>query len=102
MLGMKSTEQLVDETMRSLDGIERAAANPYLYTRIEQRIRNNAGYLYQRKLMPVLVVSLVLFISLNLLSYLTVTGEMPGNAGKKQNGIEIFANEYNLSGDDGF
>jgi hypothetical protein len=97
---MKSIEQLVDETMESLEGVQRTPANPFLYTRIEQRIKNRRGFSNQTKLMPVLAIALVLFISLNVLSYLKVnTG--PASAKTSGSGIENFANEYNLSEEGG-
>jgi hypothetical protein len=92
---MNNIEQRVHETLDSLDGIRRAEANPYLYTRIEQRIRNRYEPSYPGKLMPVLAMALVLFISLNVLSYLKVdTGSTSVKA--PGNGIESFATEYYL------
>lgn len=34
----KMVEKKVDEALSSLDGIERAAGNPFLYTRLQQRL----------------------------------------------------------------
>lgn len=93
---MKKIEQLVDETLNSLDGMQRAAANPFLYTRIEQKIKGRYSMVYHRKLMPVLAVALVLFISLNVLSYFTVA-DKPATVSNTGSGIENFANEYDLS-----
>jgi hypothetical protein len=97
---MKSIEQLVNETMESLEGVQQAPANPFLYTRIEQRLKSRQEYSYQRKLMPVLAIALVLFISLNVLSYLKVNNE-PASVKNTGSGIENFANEYNLSEEGG-
>jgi hypothetical protein len=97
---MKDIEQLVDETMESLDGVQRAPANPFLHTRIVQKLKSRQGSSYQRKLMPVLAVALVLFISLNVLSYLKVNNE-PASPKSTGTGIENFANEYNLSEEGG-
>lgn len=93
---MKNVEQLVNETMKSLDGVQRAASNPFLYTRIERRLKNGHELSYQRKLMPVLAVALTLFISINVLSYFKVNDET-SSANSNTSGIESFANEYNLS-----
>jgi len=100
---MKNIEQLVNETMESLDGLQRAEANPFLYTRIMQRLKNRSGYqpAYQRKLMPVMAVALVLFISLNILSFYKVNEE-PRSDTNAGTGIENFANDYNLSESEGF
>lgn len=93
---MKHFEQLAEETLQSLDGIQRAEANPFLYTRIEQRLRNRYLPSYQKKLMPVLAIALVLFISLNVLSYFKVSND-PASATNTGSGIENFASEYNLT-----
>jgi hypothetical protein len=101
---MKNIQQLVDETLNSLDGVQRAEANPFLYTKIEQKLKNRyePSASYQRKLMPVLAVALVLFISLNVVSYFKVsTNDSNATSVKSGNEIENFANEYNLSEETG-
>ncbi len=101
---MKNIQQLVDETLESLDGVQRVEANPYLYTRIEQRLKNRNETLApdQRKLMPVLAVALVLFISLNVVSYFKVnTNDSATTSAKSTSGVDAFANEYNLSEETG-
>jgi hypothetical protein len=100
---MNNIDKLVNDTLNSLEGVQRAEANPYLYTRIEQRMKNRYQHSsYQRKLMPVLAIALVLFISLNLLSYLKVnatdTNQTSVSSGSS---IESFATEYSLSDDSG-
>jgi hypothetical protein len=96
-------EKLVEDTLVSLDGIQRAEANPFLYTRIAQKMKNRyEPATYRRKLLPALALALVLFISLNVVSYFRVntTG---ADSGYKSlgSGIENFANEYNLSEETG-
>ena len=101
---MKNIQQLVDETLNSLDAVERAEANPFLYTKIEQRLKNRyePSGSYQRKLMPVLAVALVLFISVNVVSYFKVsTTDVSSTSKSASSGIENFANEYNLSEETG-
>ena len=39
----KSIEKLVEETINSFDGAERAAAKPFLLTRINARMQNQPG-----------------------------------------------------------
>lgn len=99
---MKNIEQLADDTLNSIDGIQRATANPYLYTRIRERLQNRyQPAAYQKKLMPVLAVALVLFISLNIASYFKVNTVKATSTSNNASGIENFANEYNLSEETG-
>lgn len=101
---MKKIEQLVDETLSSLDDVQRVEANPFLYTKIEQRLKNGqvTSSIYQRKLMPVLAVALALFITLNMVSYFRLsTNDVAPASAKAASGIENFANEYNLSEETG-
>ena len=95
---MNRTEQMVNEVLESLDGVHRASANPYLYTRIIQRLHNRHETVYHGKLMPVLAVALCLFISLNVFSYFK-TGNEAGPKETPVSSIENFAREYNLSED---
>jgi len=101
---MKNIEQLVNETLNSLDGVERVEANPFLFTRIEQRLNNRyrTSASTKQRLMPVLAVALVLFISLNVFSYFKVNNDnSSATSSKSDNGIETFSNEYNLSEETG-
>jgi hypothetical protein len=100
---MKNIENMIEDTLNSLDGVQRAAANPYLYTRIEQRLKNRyEPASYQRKLMPVLAVALVLFIGLNAVSYFKMNNSnSTSGSNNSGRGIENFANEYNLSEETG-
>jgi hypothetical protein len=99
---MKNIEKLADDTLNSIDDVQRATANPYLYTRIRQRLQNRyKPSSYQKKLMPVLAVALVLFISLNIASYFRVNTNNATPTSKNGSGIENFANEYNLSEETG-
>jgi hypothetical protein len=96
-------EKLVDDTLGSLEGLQRAEANPFLYTRIAQKMKNRQEPpAYQRKLLPALAVALVLFISLNVASYFRMNTADAGSAYKSSGSdIENFANEYNLSEETG-
>jgi hypothetical protein len=100
---MNNIQKLVDDTLSSLDDTQRAEANPYLYTRIEQRLKNRyaAAPSYQKKLMPVLAIALVLFISINVVSLFKVNTTDTSASKKSASGIENFANEYNLSEETG-
>jgi hypothetical protein len=92
---MKNIDHEVTSTLSSLDGIERAAASPYFYTRLEQKLRNRQESMYYGKLMPVLAVALVLFLIINVLSLFATAGR--GSANETGGGIDGFATEYNLS-----
>jgi hypothetical protein len=92
---MKNIDHEVRSTLSSLDGIERAGAGPYFYTRLEQKLRNRQESVYYGKLMPVLAVALVLFLIINVLSLFGTAGR--GNANEAGSGLDGFATEYNLS-----
>jgi len=96
---MKHIDQKVEDTLHSLDGIQRAEIDPWFYTRVAQRLANRQQQYASglHKLMPALALVLVLFISLNAVSYFKagITTVTPAATGGSD--LENFANEYNLS-----
>lgn len=98
---MKNVDQLVEETMASLDGLEPVRANPFLYTRISQRMKDRYQQRSSGRLMPVLAAALVLFICVNLLSIAELASTASGKAQEKGSNIDGFAAEYQLQDDGG-
>jgi len=85
-------EQKVDAALNSLDGIQRAEANPYLYTRIRARMeKSQSGPAYSRMMIRLAMVLLV-FLCINVITYSTM---QPGKQ-QTQQGIEAFASDYEL------
>lgn len=66
---MKNINKEVQMTLESWDNIERYEGNPFLYTRIEQQLRNRKEKKTKMTWQPILVAVLVLF---NLFTIATV------------------------------
>lgn len=104
---MKSSQQIqnkIEETLQSLEGVQRASANPYLFTRIQARLQNSQDKRWQQIVAvisrpSVAVAGLVLILLLNgavvfnqekstAVNNVTVAG---------QSGEQTFADEYSLA-----
>ena len=93
------TSYTVADILGSIDGIQRAEPGHFLFTRIQQQIRNEqpatlpAGL---KKILVPLYASLVLFITVNLVSYLHFSQKQSSGTQVKQTPAEAFAGEYGL------
>jgi hypothetical protein len=87
-------EQLVDAAMNSLDGLQPAEANPFLYTRIEQRLKNQQQVETYGKSMFRLALVLIAFIILNVFTYDKLSSN--NNMSQSKTGAEAFASDYGL------
>lgn len=70
----KEIQEQVEQTLRSLDGLERAGANPHLYTRIRAKLdqeRTAWGWLANFLSKPMVAIGLVAVVIL--LNILTIT-----------------------------
>ena len=104
---VKSDEQMnnknpiqeeIEKTLNSLNGIQRAAANPYLFTRIKARLEGEEKSFWGRALTflsrpSVAVPAIVLTILINT----AVFFEFRSERGQVPQDEEAFASEYNLS-----
>lgn len=82
----------IDEVLNSLDGIQRAEANPFLYGKIKSRIET-AKHAVPQPMVLRLAIALAIVIMLNLLTILQFnSGEKRINAG-----VESVANEYSIN-----
>src|SRR6185436_15045402 len=94
----KHIREEVEKTLESLNGIQRAAANPYLFTRIEARLEKEERSFWSRALTfisrpSVAVPAIVLTILINTAIFFEFKSEkvqIPQDE-------ETFAREYNLS-----
>ena len=81
----------VDEILNSLDGLQRAEANPFLYGKIRNRLESREPSA-PSPLAWRLVIALAIVVVLNLFTILYFQ-KKPGT----DTGIELVANEYSIS-----
>jgi hypothetical protein len=101
MKAKKQIEQEVDKTLSSLDGMQRAEANPYLFTRIKARLEKEERSLWSLATefisRPAVAIAAI-FVAV--LINLTVFFEFrPESSETGQDDEQLFASEYNLSSD---
>lgn len=58
---MKNIDKKIEETLNSLDGVNRAEPQPFFYTRLKARMENEAGVSAYavRKLKPALLIPML-------------------------------------------
>ena len=99
MSNIKRIQEEVEKTLNSLDGVQRAVANPYLFTRIRAAVRNDEKGFWGKALTfvsrpSVAVPAVVLTILVNtaiLFEFKSDKVQTP------QDEEQAFASEYNLS-----
>lgn len=86
-----------DKALQSFDGMQRAEANPFLYTRVMQQIENKRILpAAQNKWVPALACALLIFMSVNIYTFMHFQKTDVDTSTSKR-GIEAFANEYGIS-----
>jgi hypothetical protein len=96
MKNEKNIPQKVEQTIQSMEGMHRAEANPFLYTRVMQAIENKkAKPAFEKKWVPRLAFALLIFMSVNI--YTFIHFQKPETQSTTKQGIEAFANEYGFS-----
>ena len=95
----KPIQEEVEKTLNSLDGIQRADANPYLFTRIKVRLEKEEKSFWGRTLTflsrpSVAVPAIVLTILINTVIFFEFKSE---KVQIPQDEEQAFASEYNLS-----
>ena len=95
-MSKKQIEEHVEATMNSLEGLQSAIANPFLVTRIEQRLANKYSVETYGKKMFGLAIAILLFIVLNVFSYEKIANSKSA-VNTSANGIEAFASDYGLT-----
>lgn len=96
MKNKQQLEQWVNEAMNSFDGATRATANPFLFTRIQEQLRQQnspwekvANFITK----PAFAIAMViLFLSANV--YVASQEKAEKLAKEKQNNEQLFASEY--------
>jgi hypothetical protein len=101
MKAKKHIEHEVDKTLGSLDGIQRAEANPYLFTRIKARLEKEERSLWSLATEfisrpAVAITAIFVAVLINLTVFFEFRPE-PSETGQEDE--QLFASEYNLSSD---
>jgi hypothetical protein len=81
----------IEETLNSLDGMQRAEANPFLYGKLRNRMEDVKKFV-PRQLAWRMVIALAIVAVINIASILHFTSEK-----QKGNGAELVAKEYSIS-----
>ena len=99
MKDKRNIQDQVDKTLDSLDGIQRASGNPFLFTRIQARLQmeeknfwSQAFAFISRPAIAFAGVAIVIII--NAFVLLESRSELPKNT---QDEGQVFASEYDLS-----
>lgn len=99
MMDKHHIQKEVDKTLDSLDGIERASANPFLLTRIQARLQKEEKSFFSQAFTfisrPAISVSaIVIAIMINAVVFFESRSETVQDT---QDEGQVFASEYNLS-----
>lgn len=87
-------ENKTDKTLSSIDGIERAKANPFLYGKIMSKLKaNHMEVIYTGKMVFKVAAMVVFILSLNLVS---IVHRKKISSQKVKASIEEFAKEYSI------
>src|SRR6185295_9583234 len=98
MKSKRNIQEEVERALNSLDGIQRADANPYLLTRIMARLEKDEESFWSRALTfisrpSVAVPAIILTVLINTAIFF----EFRSERGQVPQDEEAFASEYNLS-----
>lgn len=99
MLNKNDIEKLVNETLDSLDGIQKAEPRPFLFTRIMARMNQKEETIWEKTASlvskPIIAfATVVLFIAFNAFVLLSVSGN---SASEVQEQVLVADSDYGLS-----
>lgn len=94
MKTLAELEALADNTLQSLDNLQPVEANPYLYTKLQQRMLYNKqqGRIANTRLMLRLSAALVLLLCINILG-IYILNKKPAHK-QQVNGAAAFSEAY--------
>jgi hypothetical protein len=96
MKNEKNIQENVERAMQSIEGMHRAEANAFLYTRVMQAIENKkAKSAFEKNRFARLAFALLIFMSVNIYTFIHFQKAETQSTTKQ--GIEAFANEYGFS-----
>lgn len=99
MVNKENINREVDHTLQSLDGLQRATANPFLYTRIKARMQRQSGWERTFSFISRPAVALAIVILVMSVNTWVLWGEATNENAVVENEnatISEIANEYNL------
>ena len=97
MKTLREIEELTEKAMNSIDNLQQAEANPYLYQKLRQRMLDERQEAISKNARLVLKISaaLVLFMGVNVTSYYLLNkGQQVTIQKVKKPGINAVAQEY--------
>ena len=100
MKAKKHIQQEVDKTLNSLDGIRKAEANPWLFTRIKAGLEREEKSVWSKAISfigkPAIAIAAILLVVVINASVIFKSGSGQTQS-MGQDPEQIFASEYNLS-----
>jgi hypothetical protein len=98
MPGMNDINKRIEDTLNSLDGIQRAEANPFLYTRVQAKLIRPKGNLEKLAVIAGKPAFAILLLAIVLTTNLMVMlrGSAAASAVKQEQTQFAVADEYHL------
>jgi len=103
MTQKEKIQKEIEDTLQSLDGIQKAVANPYLFTRIKARMQKQEASIWERTFSfmskPAVAFAVVLLVmAINGWSFFGGTSTPPAKVGGETAdlGLPEFESEYKL------
>ena len=97
---MQKQDKHIEAILNSLDGIEQAEANPFLFEKIQHRMRAvnviNYNYNYKKTVWLTAALSFMLVIN-GFFLVKNVNNTNSSESGNYKNGIETFSSDYFVS-----
>ena len=90
---MNSKNQKIEEVMNSLDGIQKAEPNPFLYSKILNKISEKANEYTPMKIVWLAAASFALLLLLN---WQALRSNHTGSKTNDKSTVEELANQYQL------
>lgn len=104
MINKENIQQEIDKTLESLDGLQRAVSNPFLFTRIKARMQKQSGWerittYLNRPVIALAVLALVIAIN-----GWAVFGSEKENSTQETDSIAIadIPDDYNLTANNNY
>ena len=101
MKSNKFTQQEIEETFNSIDGISRADAPPFFFTRLQAKLDNRSHspqafwLIVTKPVVSLVTLSLLVILNIVAISYFIKSSKQP--VSMESSGIQNFAQEYNLT-----
>lgn len=98
MINKENIQQEIEKTLQSLEGLNRATANPFLFTRIKARMERQSGWEKVTSFLCRPVIALAILVAVITINAWAVFGSNDQTINQDRQGIAItdIAEEYNL------